>query len=368
MILFLRDQTGAEYRLGVTDGRFVVPESGVVRDSGVVHDLRHLVALGGLADCHAHLSGNDVADIIEYDGAAIEEKMLHNARLQMEGGVLLLAEKGSKSSLSLRILSEEESQRPRMQMAGRMIAVDGGYYRGFAAEVDAANLETVISDATDDGATWVKLVGDWPRRGVGAIPNFSETALRQIVTVAHGAGCRVAIHTAAPETPGMAVRAGVDSIEHGLYLTPGDVTELGERGGAWVPTVVAMEAISQWLGPATTGGKVLTTGLENTAGLLPLAVDAGVSVLAGTDLALQHGSVATEAIRLTQYGLSTSQALHSVTRAAYDYLGVEAGFSPGLPADAVFFDEDPVNDLSVLLDPRVVIRAGHVVVGRLDVV
>jgi hypothetical protein len=362
MILLLRDQTGAEYRLGVADGRFVVP------DSGVVHDLRHLVAVGGLADCHAHLSGDDVADIIEYDGAAIEEKMLHNARLQMEGGVLLLADKGSKSSLSLRILSEEESQRPRMQMAGRMIAVDGGYYPGFAAEIDEANLETVIGEATDDGATWIKLVGDWPRRGVGAIPNFSEAALRQIVTVAHGAGCRVAIHTAAPETPGMAVRAGVDSIEHGLYLTPDALGELGERGGAWVPTVVAMEAISQWLGTTSSGGRVLAAGLENTAELLPLAVEAGVAVLAGTDLALKHGAVATEAIRLTDYGLSTKQALHSVTRAAYDYLGMEAGFSPGLPADVVLFDGDPVNDLSVLLEPRVVIRAGRVVLGELDVV
>ncbi|MEA2001543.1 MAG: amidohydrolase family protein [Actinomycetota bacterium] len=360
MILLLRDQSGAEFRLGVAHGRFDVP------DSDIVHDLRHLVALGGLADCHAHLSGDDVADMIEYDGAAIEEKMLHNARLQMEGGVLLLAEKGSKSSISLRILSEEESQRPRMQMAGRMIAVDGGYYPGFAAEIDEANLENVIAEAVGDGATWIKLVGDWPRRGVGAIPNFSEGALRQIVALAHGAGCKVAIHTAAPETPGMAVRAGVDSIEHGLYLTLADVAELGERGGAWVPTVVAMEAISQWLGSASSGGRVIAAGLENTAELLPLAVEAGVAVLAGTDLALQHGTVATEAIRLTEYGLSRKQALHSVTRAAYDYLGLEAGFSPGLPADAVFFASDPVKDLSALLEPKLVIRAGRIVLGQLD--
>lgn len=299
--------------------------------------------------------------MVDYDGAGIQEKMLHNARLQMESGVLLLAEKGSKLSVSLRILNEEDSQRPRMQMAGRLIAVAGGYYPGFAAEIDGTNLGAVIGDAAGGGAKWVKIVGDWPRKGLGAVPNFSESALRQIVTVAHGAGCRVAIHTAAPDTPRMAVRAGIDSIEHGLYLTRDDVAALGERGGAWVPTVSAMEAIAQWLGTSSSGGRMLADGLKNAASLIPHAVEAGVAVLAGTDLALPHGGVATEAIRLLEYGLSPAQAVHAVTRAAYEYLGVEAGFGAGHVADAVFFSDDPAQNPTLLLEPEIVIRAGRVV-------
>jgi hypothetical protein len=301
--------------------------------------------------------------MIEYDGSAMSEKMMRNARRQMDGGVLLLAEKGSKSSLSLRFLEIDEAQRPQMQMAGQMLAVFGGYYPGFAREIDDDNLETVIGEAVGGGATWVKIVGDWPRKGRGAIPNFSEPVLRKIVGIAPRAGCRVAIHTAAPETPAVAVRVGVDSIEHGLFLNRDDIVTLGERGGAWVPTVVAMESIADWLGPSSTGGQVLAAGLENTASLLGFALEAGVAVLAGTDLAVGHGEVAKEAVRLIDYGLSPAQAVHAVGRAAYDYLGIETGFVVGRPADAVLFRDDPADDPGLLLEPQFVMRAGRMVRG-----
>jgi hypothetical protein len=202
MKLILRDRAGAEHRVGVDEGRFVAPEGG-----GGWHDLRSLVALPGLADCHAHLSGNDVADMIASDGSDLEERMARNARAQLESGVLLLADKGSKTDLTLRFLDRDQAERPELQMAGRMIAVAGGYYPGFAREVDGESLADAIAAATRGGASWVKVVGDWPRPGLGPMPNFGAAALRQIVSIAHGAGCRVAIHTAAPETPAMAVEA-----------------------------------------------------------------------------------------------------------------------------------------------------------------
>ncbi len=358
MIVQLRDLAGAEYRLGVVGGKFVDASSG----NGEVRDLRDLIATGGLADCHAHLSGDDVTDMIDYDGVDLQAKMRRNAVLQLEGGVLLLAEKGAKSSLSLQFLDENESGRPRMQMAGRMIAVPGGYYPGFAAEIDGSNLAETISEAVGGGATWVKIVGDWPRKGIGAMPNFAEDALSQIVALSHEAGCRVAIHTAAPKTPGIAVRSGVDSIEHGLFLSRVDIAALGARGGAWVPTLVAMEGIAQWLGESSSGGRMLHDGLRNVSDLLAEAVDAGVAVLAGTDVAVRHGQVAREALRLIDYGLSPAQAVHAVTEAAYDYLDVDAGFEPGRPADLVLFRKDPVVDPTELLRPALVMRAGRVVV------
>jgi imidazolonepropionase-like amidohydrolase len=359
--LQLRDLFGNEHVVGVAAGRFGDP--GAV--GGPVHDLRSLFAMGGLADCHAHLSGDDVDDIVTCDVADIEEKLARNATAQLESGVLLLAEKGSKSVLSLKALDIVPERRPRIQMAGRMVTVPGGYYPGFAAEIDG-NLEETIAAAASGGTAWVKLVGDWPRRGLGAVPNFTEEELRSVVDIAHGAGCRVAIHAAAPDTPSMAVRAGVDSIEHGLFLTAEDLEILGARGGAWVPTVVAMEHVVGLLGESSRGGRVLLAGLENTASLLPIAIDCGVAVLAGTDLAIPHGEVAREAVRLTEYGLSNRQAISSVSTAAYEYLGEPTGFVAGRPADAVLFDIDPTMDPGVLLHPRIVMRAGRIVTGSLD--
>lgn len=361
MKLWLRDFSGDEHLVGVAGGLYVDP--GAV--GGPVHDLRRLYAIGGLADCHAHLSGDDVDDIVTYDGADLEAKLARNATAQLESGVLLLAEKGSKSVLSLKALDIAPEGRPRMQMAGRMVAVPDGYYPGFAAEADG-NLDETIVAAASGGASWVKLVGDWPRRGFGAVPNFTEEELRSVVEIAHGAGCRVAIHAAAPDTPSMAVRAGVDSIEHGLFLTAEDLEILGARSGAWVPTVVAMEYVVGLLGESSSGGRMLLAGLENTASLLPLAIECGVAVLAGTDLAIPHGEVAREAVRLTDYGLSNRQAISSASTAAYEYLSEPTGFVAGRPADAVLFEVNPIKDLDVLLRPHIVMRAGRVVTGSLD--
>lgn len=362
MILLLRDLAGFEYRVGVDAGRFVAPELVAAN----VQDLRRYWAIGGLADCHAHLSGDDVKDMIAYDGTDIVPKMRRNALAQLEGGVLLVADKGARTSLALRFIGEDEASRPILHMAGKMISVAGGYYPGFATEIEPMSLAAVVSAATDDGATWVKLVGDWPRRGRGSVSNFDEDELCEIVSIAHAGGCRVAIHTTAPETPGIAVRAGVDSIEHGLFLQEEDIVALGARGGAWVPTVLAMEATAAFLGPESTGGRMFAAGLANVRARLESAVGAGVAVLAGTDLAIPHGAVASEAVRLTEYGLSREQALHAVSLAAYDYLGIGGEFAPGQSADLVLFAENPKRDLTELQRPAHVMRAGRVVASSLD--
>lgn len=124
-----------------------------------------------------------------------------------------------------------------------------------------------------------------------------------------------------------------------------------------------MESIGRWLGESSSGGRVLTAGLENTASLLGFALDAGVAILAGTDLAVGHGEVAKEAVRLTEYGLSAAQAVNAASQAAYDYLGVESGFAVGRVADAVLFAGDPSDDIGLLFEPQLIMRAGRTIAG-----
>jgi imidazolonepropionase-like amidohydrolase len=199
---------------------------------------------------------------------------------------------------------------------------------------------------------------------VGAVASFEEDVLAQAAKVAHDAGCRIAIHACAPRTSTMAVAAGFDSIEHGLFLTAADVEALGRRGAAWVPTIDAMEGIRDMLGESSSGGRLFAEGLANVRELLPAAPSLGVAVLAGTDLHLAHGEVAQEALKLAEYGLGADAVLHAMTAAAYDYLGQRRGFEPGMPADVVFFDRDPREDLGVLQRPVLALRHGREVVRR----
>lgn len=291
----------------------------------------------------------------------IRSNCVVNAWMQVEGGVLLIADKGSSSDVSLEILDAPPATRPEMQMAGRIIAAPGGYYAGYGHEVDDAGLVDAVRAASRGAASWVKIIGDWPRRGVGPTANYKTVALRTAVKVAHRAGRRVAVHTMAPEGITPAIEAGVDSIEHGLFLSPGDLPGMAARGGAWVPTVLGAEAIIEFLGAASSGGTLLNRGVDNLRDLLPEAERLGVTVLAGTDLAVPHGKVAHEAIRLHELGLSRPAALHAVTVAAYDYLGMDHGFAPGMPANAVFVRDDPTERLETLVEPLGIVRAGTVV-------
>ncbi len=278
----------------------------------------------------------------------------------VKGGVFLGLEKGWCDEVVLSILDDPREVRPDLQAAGRMITTTGGYYPGFGNEVDDAELAAAVGAAARRSGGWVKIVGDWPRKGRGALANFSEDALRAAVAVAHEGGARVAVHTMARDVPSMAVRAGVDSIEHGLFLTEDDLEMLGSRGGAWVPTVVNVEAVIDQIGVDSSGGRLLTEGLDRVRQLLPGAGAAGVSVLAGSDLSVPHGRIGEEVVRLVQFGLDPAEAMDAASKNAYRYAGVETGFRPGLPADLVSFAADPRDEIETLLAPVLVIRNGLV--------
>lgn len=318
-----------------------------------------LYALPGLADCHTHVGMENIGQAGSLTDDDIRSNSIANAWLQVESGVLLIADKGSPSDVSLEILDAPPHTRPVMQMAGRMIAPPDGYYADYRGEVDEHGLAEAVRAATKGPASWVKIIGDWPRKGLGPRANYSEAALRKAISIAHAAGRRVAVHTMAPAGIRPAVDAGVDSIEHGLFLSADDLSVLADRNGAWVPTVLGAESIIGFLGADSTGGKLLAAGIRNVQELLPEAERLGATVLAGTDLAVPHGKVALEAIRLHELGLSMPAALHAATRAAYDYLGVAREFSPGSIADVVFVRDDPREHLETLLSPAMIIRSGQ---------
>lgn len=353
MRLILTSLDGQTVDLGTEDGRW-----GDASD-GETHDLSGLFSLPGLVDGHSHLAHADMNDLSPGDPAGVTER----AFAAVQSGVFLIFDKGSCDTVVLTLLDRPPSRRPHLQAAGRIIAGPVGYFPGYARETDEDGLADAVREGAKQSAGWVKIVGDWPRKGIGPAPNFSEEALETAVRVAHAAGCRVAIHTMAPDVASMAVRAGVDSIEHGLYLTDDDVRMLGHRRGMWVPTVMRMEAVVAQFGPERTAGRVVSEGLDRVRSLLGGAQATGVTVLAGTDLTMPSARVAEEAIRLIRYGLTPAQAVDAVATAGWRAAGLDEPFTPGASADVVAFDRDPREDPTVLLAPTFVMRAGTVLRG-----
>lgn len=315
-----------------------------------------LWALPGLVDAHAHLAAAE----LDYQPGNLDGA-IERAAESLRAGVTLVLDKGWTDDVTIRLIDEvPERDRPEIEAAARIIASVGGYFPGFATEVDGSGLDGAVREQAAAGRGWVKLIGDWPRRGVGPVANFTEAELAAAVAAAERAGARVAIHTMAREVPSMAVAAGVHSIEHGLFLEEGDIAPLAARGGMWVPTIIRCEATMAQLGESSSGGKLFREGLDRIGRLLPVAADAGVHVLAGTDLVGSPANVANEALRLADYGLTNAQVVAAVSVGAFAATGRPEPFAVGSPADAVLFAADPVTELAVLASPRHVVRLGEV--------
>lgn len=345
--------------IGVDGSRFVDQSSGTVE----LPDTSDLWALPGLADCHSHVSMDSIDDVDAITGETMRECIPRNAFAHLDHGVLLLLDKGGKSDVSLVVLHHDADLRPHVEAAGSMIAPAGGYYGGFGSEVEPEALVSFIANRAATTGGWVKLVGDWPRPGQGPVNNWPLEVLTEAVDTAHDAGARVAVHSMA-HSASEAVAAGVDSIEHGPFLSEDDLTALASRGGAWVPTVVNMYKLVELLGEDSSGGKMFKDGIQRMRSNLPIAESLGVTVLAGTDMAVSPGKVAVEAMLLHEHGLSEPAAVRAVSSHAYEYIGRPPTPTIGAEADVVFFETNPEDDMSVLAHPALIVRRGRVVGGH----
>lgn len=319
---------------------------------------RDMFALPGLVDAHAHFA----APIGKDWQSDSFDRAVERATRAVRSGVLLALDKGWSNLDTIRIIETIAPElRPEIEAAGIINAVEGGYWPDFARELTHENFAEAIETSIAEGKGWVKLIGDWPRKGQGPVVNFDEDQLRTAVEMAQAQGFRVAIHTMAREAPGMAVRAGVHSIEHGLFLNSQDLENLGERDGMWVPTILRMEAVIAQLGDTSTGGRLLVEGLANVRRLMPEAADAGVHLLAGTDVTVGAHDVALEALKLVEYGLAPDRALDAVSTAGFLATERPSNFEVDSPANAVFFAVNPREELEVLTHPARVLRLGRIV-------
>lgn len=355
-LVTIRPPDGSPHTIAIEGTEFVAPDDRVTDEI----DTGHLWALPGLADAHAHLTMTSLAGIEGLTEDEMRANIPVTAWAHVERGVLLILDKGGNTDASLVTLDHDADLRPFAEVAGAMIHPAGGYMANYGVEVEPGELvEHIRSVATTRGG-WIKIVADWPRRGVGPVNNYPLETLTEAVQIAHDAGARVAVHTMA-DGASDAVAAGVDSIEHGPFLTEDDIRTLAGRGGAWVPTVGNMRHWVEVLGRESSGGRLLQAGLDRMEVNLPLAEEVGLIVLAGSDLAIPHGQIAEEARLLRQYGLSDRAATIATSTAAYDYVGRKDSLTAGSTADVVFFAENPYDDVGTLDRPELIIHRGQVV-------
>ncbi|MYE17231.1 MAG: amidohydrolase family protein [Gemmatimonadetes bacterium] len=203
---------------------------------------------------------------------------------------------------------------------------------------------------------------------------YSEAELRAIVEEARTAGIPVAAHAHGDAGARAAVDAGVRSIEHGTYISPETLATMVEMGTYLVPTIAIVSDL-------TIPGGDYDNAVLNIRGrhMLPRvremarsAHEMGVKIVAATDTGYGPESTTTLAHELIEFagiGMTPLEALRSATTTAAELFGLEGrvgAIAPGLEADLIVLEHNPLDDIAVVQDVLMVVSDGRVVVQRGD--
>lgn len=325
--------------------------------------------LPGLIDCHVHLTASGDPD--ELSKSAGEPLPLRSwraaeyARRTLHAGITTVRDLGAAEQLNIHLAKAIATgliEGPRILAAGLGVTMTGGHGHGFIArEADGPDeVRKAVREQLRAGAGAIKLFasGGVMTPGVDPrSPSLTETELRAGVEEAHKAFRVVAAHAQATEGIKNAIRAGVDSIEHGVWLDEEAIGLMVERGTTLVPTLTAPYLIA-------TGG--LEAGipaymvekaeqvLHDHVASYQRALAAGVKVAMGTDQGTplsRPGENAQEVVRMAERGLPAGAALLAATLWAAELLGlggVCGDLRPGLEADMLVLEGDPLADLTIL--------------------
>lgn len=378
----------------------ITVDNGVVKSiapmaAGPGHiDLSAYSCLPGLIDMHVHLTGETQAqvdslrDTLTSNPADSAYQSVPYAERTLKAGFTTVRDLGASDNLNIalkRAIAKGSVAGPRMFTAGTIISTTGGHgdpsnnlSEVFGHAVDTSGVvnspeqgRQAVRKHYKDGADLIKVTatgGVLSQARSGQNAQFTEDELRAIVSTAKDYGFRVAAHAHGAEGIKRALRAGVDSIEHGTLMDD-EAIALFKKHGAWyVPTISAGRYVAD---KAKIPGYYSALVQPKAAAIGPLiqatfgrAYRAGVKIAFGTDAAVYpHGDNAKEFAYMVEAGMPPLEAIRSATLGAASLLDQSdqlGSVEPGFAADIVAVSGDPLRDISVLQQVKFVMKAGLV--------
>jgi imidazolonepropionase-like amidohydrolase len=330
--------------------------------------------LPGLVDVHVHLvasAGPDLAADVPGSEAERTLAAVRNARRQLDQGVTLVRDLGAPGAEVVAVARAIEAgtvEGPRVLAAGPAVTMTGGHitYLGRVADGPDAMRAAVRANLAM-GARCIKVVATGGVLTMGIDPRepaYTQAELDALVDEAHRLGMTVAAHAIGEGGVAAALRAGVDSVEHGMFLDEAAIELFLATGARYTPTFCAPHGILA--GPSVPGWikDRARPAAEAQGDSFRLAVKAGVPVVAGTDAGTPdnpHGGVAREVGFMVDAGLDVLLAVRAATAEAADLLGdPDRGvLRPGAHADVLVADGDVTADVAALGRPAAVFQAGR---------
>jgi imidazolonepropionase-like amidohydrolase len=355
-------------------------------------DLSDHFVLPGLMDMHVHLTG-EISPTARTEALFMSTSLealrgAHFAAKTLRAGFTTVRDLGGdpEAIFALRDAIEKGFViGPRVFAAGSSIAATGGHgdVDGYKAELLELWTPDTICDGPYDcrratrhaikfGADWIKITatgGVLSDTATGTDQQMTEDELREIMDTAHALGVKVAAHAHGTDGINAALRAGVDSIDHGTFLDKESIRLFRRTGAFLVPTLMPGAKVP----PTMEGNPFFTDAIKAKAyaagaasmGNVRLAHEAGVKIAFGTDSAVTpHGRNGEEFALLVEAGMTETEAIYSATVATAELLDQSedlGSIEAGKIADIIAVNGDPLQDITELERVTVVIQAGRVI-------
>ena len=348
-----------------------------VPGGATVIDLRRYTGLPGLIDLHTHITyfwdrQPGTRPLGQRRRPAVTVFLAQdNARRTLETGVTTARDLGAsnESDLAMRdLIGMGAMVGPRLFVSGQGLAARAGA----APDLDA--LRRTVEERIKNGSDWIKVYGS---RGSFDSVDTTQTVtfeeMKAIVDAAHALGRKVAIHSYGPSGVKDAVRAGADSVEHGIDLDDQTLADMVKRGTVWVPTIdhnrYYVDAKDEY-GFGAEAIPALQRYIERNLESARRAVKAGVRLGMGSDAVFSmFGQNTRELGWFVKAGMTPEQALRSATIIPAELLGQQDRLGraqPGFLADLIAVDGDPLTRIDALFDGvKWVMKDGQVVVDRI---
>ena len=376
----------------VVAGNTIQSLGGAVPAGAHVIDLGDATLLPGLIDAHTHLTMEFNPD---YNGQrlsnltrTIPEEAIRatvNARKTLMAGFTTVRDVGSSNFLDIGLRNSINSgvvPGPRMLVAVHALGATGGHcddgdgFR-FGLLNHESGPEDGVINSPDQGRFAVRfnvkygadVIKTCPTGGVLSptddvdAPQLTEAEMEAIVTAAHELRRKTAAHAHGAEGAKRAIRAGIDSIEHGTFLDDEALRMMREHGTYLVPTLSVRSGIAESKFPPLVQQKA-DLAVRSQDAMVRRALSMGVKIALGTDAAVYpHGDNALEFVLMAADGMTPAQSLRAGTSVAADLLGLAnkiGTLEAGKLADIVAVPGNPLDDIKATQSVMFVMKEGVV--------
>ncbi len=351
-------------------------------DKMEVIDYGGKTVLPGLIDAHTHICFEPAADtlniLVEESDARTALKAAQYCRQTLEAGFTTIRDVGGKNYIDLEVrdaINNGEMPGPRILASGKNLTMTGGHGWPIAEEVDGiAKMKWGARKQIKNGVDLIKLMatGGVLTKGVEpGSPQLTIAEMEAAIAEANKAGRKTAAHAQGNTGIKNAIKAGVNSIEHGVFLDQEAIDLMIENDVYLVPTLTAI----YWMAEKGIEAGIPDYAVRKSKDILndhiksfKLALKSGVKIAMGTDAGSPfnyHGENSLELVFMVKYGMSELEAIKSATSVSAELLGLSekiGSIQADKKADLVILNKNPLDKIENIKSVHQVYKNGMAVI------